>query len=88
LVKEVRARLDLAGHSRVGIYVSGGMDAERIGQMVEAGAPVDSFGVGMAISAAPPIGFTADIKEVAGEPRTKRGRIPGMQAAPRLEKIR
>src|ERR671939_1737076 len=31
LVKEVRARLDMAGHEKVGIYVSGGMDADRIG---------------------------------------------------------
>jgi nicotinate phosphoribosyltransferase len=88
LVKEVRARLDLAGHPKVGIYVSGGMDPERIHQMVQAGAPVDSFGVGMAIAAAPPIGFTADIKQVAGEPRAKRGRIPGAQPAPRLQRIR
>jgi nicotinate phosphoribosyltransferase len=87
LVKEVRARLDQAGHPKVGIFVSGGMDAERIRQFKEAGAPVDSFGVGMAIAAAPPIGFTADIKEVAGEPRTKRGRIPGLPAAPRLKKV-
>lgn len=87
LVKEVRARLDQAGHPNVGIFVSGGMDAERIRNFVAAGAPVDSFGVGMAISAAPPIGFTADIKEVAGEPRTKRGRIPGLPAAPRLQRV-
>src|SRR5438105_15672 len=45
LVKEVRARLDQAGHPNVGIFVSGGMDAERIRQFVEADAPVDSFGV-------------------------------------------
>jgi nicotinate phosphoribosyltransferase len=88
LVKEVRARLDQAGHQQVGIFVSGGMDAERIRQFMEVGAPVDSFGVGMAIASAPPIGFTADIKEVAGEPRTKRGRIPGVAPAPRLKRIR
>jgi nicotinate phosphoribosyltransferase len=87
LVKEVRARLDQAGHSKVGIFVSGGMDAERVRQFVEAGAPVDSFGVGMAIAAAPPIGFTADIKEVAGRPWTKRGRIPGPTPAPRLQRV-
>jgi nicotinate phosphoribosyltransferase len=87
LVKEVRARLDLAGHRHVGIFVSGGLDAERVRQFVTAGAPVDSFGVGMAIAAAPPIGFTADIKEVDGEPRTKRGRIPGMIATPRLQRV-
>lgn len=87
LVKEVRARLDQAGQSQVGIFVSGGLSAERVREFVAAGAPVDSYGVGMAISAAPPIGFTADIKEVDGEPRTKRGRIPGMIPNPRLERI-
>jgi nicotinate phosphoribosyltransferase len=86
LVREVRARLDLAGHGHVRIFVSGGLDVERVRQFVTAGAPVDSFGVGMAIAAAPPIGFTADIKEVDGEPRTKRGRIPGTTDAPRLER--
>jgi nicotinate phosphoribosyltransferase len=87
LVKEVRARLDQAGYPKVGIFVSGGMSIERIRQFVEAGAPVDSFGVGMEIAAAPPVGFTADIKEVGGEPRTKRGRIPGVSQAPRLKRV-
>jgi nicotinate phosphoribosyltransferase len=87
LVQEVRARLDLAGFPKVGIFVSGGLDVARIAEFVAAGAPVDSFGVGMTISAAPPIGFTADIKEVDGQPRTKRGRIPGITANPRLERL-
>lgn len=54
LVKEVRARLDLAGHERVRIVVSGGIDVERILYFKEAGAPVDSFAVGGAISDARP----------------------------------
>jgi nicotinate phosphoribosyltransferase len=87
LVKEVRARLDQAGHRHVGIFVSGGVDADRVRQFVAAGAPVDSFGVGMAIASAPPIGFTADIKEVDGAARTKRGRIPGVTDAPRLQRV-
>ncbi len=87
LVKEVRARLDQAGFPKVGIFVSGGLDVARIAEFVAAGAPVDSFGVGMAISAAPPIGFTGDIKEVDGQPRTKRGRIPGITENPRLERL-
>jgi nicotinate phosphoribosyltransferase len=86
LVKEVRARLDQAGHRGVGIFVSGGVSAGRIREFVAAGAPVTSYGVGMAIAAAPPIGFTADIKEVDGVPRTKRGRIPGVTPAPRLQR--
>ena len=87
LVKEVRARLDQAGFPKVGIFVSGGLSVERIREFVAAGAPVDSFGVGMAISAAPPIGFTGDIKEVGGEARTKRGRIPGIRSNPRLQQL-
>ena len=87
LVKEVRARLDQAGHPKVGIFVSGGLSVERIQEFVAAGAPIDSFGVGMTISGAPPIGFTGDIKEVDGKPRTKRGRIPGLTPNPRLERL-
>jgi nicotinate phosphoribosyltransferase len=87
LVKEVRARLDQAGFPKVGIFVSGGLDVARIEEFVAAGAPVDSFGVGMTISAAPPIGFTGDIKEVDGQPRTKRGRIPGITENPRQQRL-
>jgi nicotinate phosphoribosyltransferase len=87
LVREVRARLDLAGHPHVGIYVSGGLDARRIREFEAAKAPVDSYGVGMAISSAAPIAFTADIKEIHGRPVSKRGRIPGPAANPRLRRV-
>jgi nicotinate phosphoribosyltransferase len=87
LVKEVRARLDLAGHREVKIVVSGGVDLERIGVFKESGAPVDSFAVGSAISKASPIDFTGDLKEIDGRPVAKRGRIPGLSGNPRLERI-
>jgi nicotinate phosphoribosyltransferase len=87
LVKEVRARLDLAGHGHVQIVVSGGIDVERIAYFKDAGAPVDSFAVGSAISDASPIDFTGDLKEVEGRPIAKRGRIPGRTENPRLERI-
>jgi nicotinate phosphoribosyltransferase len=87
LVKEVRARLDQAGYDHVKIVVSGGIDAERIRVFVDKGAPVDVFGVGSAVSAAPPIDFTADIKAIEGEPVAKRGRIPGITENPRLRKV-
>jgi nicotinate phosphoribosyltransferase len=87
LVKEVRARLDLAGHEHVQIVVSGGLDVERIAYFKEAGAPVDSFAVGSAISDASPIDFTGDLKEIEGRPIAKRGRIPGRTENPRLERI-
>ena len=87
LVKEVRARLDLAGHRHVKIVVSGGLDVERIGYFKAAGAPVDSFAVGSAISDASPVDFTADLKEIDGTPIAKRGRIPGRTDNPRLQRI-
>ena len=87
LVKEVRARLDLAGFEHVGIFISGGLDAERIRAFEAANSPIHSYGVGMAISAAPPIAFTADIKEIDGKPMTKRGRIPGALPNERLVRV-
>lgn len=87
LVKEVRARLDLAGHPGVRIVVSGGLDADRITYFKDAGAPIDSFAVGSAISDASPIDFTGDLKEIDGKPIAKRGRIPGRTPNPRLERI-
>jgi nicotinate phosphoribosyltransferase len=87
LVKEVRARLDLAGFKKVKIFVSGGIDLERIRYFIENGAPVDGFGVGSYISGAKPIDFTADLHEVEGKPIAKRGRIPGITPNPRLKRI-
>ncbi|MGZ6213345.1 MAG: nicotinate phosphoribosyltransferase [Candidatus Limnocylindria bacterium] len=87
LVKEVRARLDLAGHQRVKIVVSGGLDLDRIAYFKDADAPIDSFAVGSAISDASPIDFTGDLKEIDGMPVAKRGRIPGRTENPRLERV-
>ena len=87
LVKEVRARLDLAGYSKVKIFVSGGLDPERITYFLDNGAPVDGFGVGSYISSARPIDFTADLHEIEGKPIAKRGRIPGITPNPRLKRV-
>lgn len=85
LVREVRARLDLAGRGDVGILVSGGLSPERVALLAEAGA--DVFGVGSFISRAPAIDMTMDIKELDGRPVAKRGRIPGRVDSPRLTKL-
>ena len=87
LVKELRAKLDLAGFSHVGIFVSGGFDAAKIRLFAEQRAPVTGFGVGSYISSAAPIDFTADLHEVAGKPIAKRGRLPGVTPNPRLKRI-
>jgi nicotinate phosphoribosyltransferase len=67
LVKEARAKLDLAGFPNVKILVSGGFDPTRIKQFIDEGAPVDGFGVGSYISGAKPIDFTADIHTLNGK---------------------
>lgn len=85
LVKELRAKLDLAGHEKIQIFVSGGLDPERIKLLAAAGA--DAFGVGSFISGAPAIDMTMDLKEVNGKAVAKRGRIPGLSGTSRLERI-
>jgi nicotinate phosphoribosyltransferase len=87
LVKEVRARLDQAGHDHVRIIVSGGFDPDRIRAFKEADAPVDSFAVGSYISGASPMDFTGDLKEIDGQAIAKRGRIPGITPSPRLQPV-
>ncbi len=86
LVREVRARLDQAGFSHVQIFVSGGITAERISLLQEAGA--DAFGVGSFISGSRAIDMTMDLKEIDDKPVAKRGRIPGLVHNPRLVRYR
>lgn len=85
LVREVRARLEQAGHGHVKLFISGGLNIERIKLLKEAGA--DSFGVGSYISGAQAIDMTMDLKEINGKPIAKRGRIPGITPSTRLHKI-
>ena len=86
LVREVRARLDLAGFSDVKIFVSGGLTPQRLLDLKSAGA--EAFGVGSYISGASPIDMTMDIKEINGAAVAKRGRIPGLVANDRLIRIK
>ncbi len=82
LVQEIRARLDQRGFQNVKIFVSGGLNPERIADLSEAGA--DAFGVGSFISSTDPLDMTMDLKEIEGRPLAKRGRIPGITSNPRL----
>lgn len=85
LVRELKARLQQAGYPQVKIFVSGGLTPERITELLAAGA--DAFGVGSYISGEPAIDMTMDLKVVNGRPVAKRGRIPGITEAPRLQKL-
>ena len=73
----VRARrlLDAAGLVSVRIIASGGLDEQGIAELVDAGAPIDAFGVGThAVTSADAPTFDAVYKLVAydGEGRIKR----------------
>jgi nicotinate phosphoribosyltransferase len=87
MVKEVRARLDLAGYRHVEIFVTGGLTEQRIREFGEGGAPVNGYGIGSYVSSAAPNDFTADIHEIDGKPIAKRGRTPGVTANPRLDRV-
>lgn len=87
LVKEVRVRLDLSGFQHVEIFVSGGVNPEKIREFVQLESPVAGFTVGSYISSMPPNDFTADIHEIDGTPTAKRGRTPGVTMNPRLDRI-
>src|SRR5438477_11625715 len=87
LVKEVRARLDQAGYEHAGFFISGGLDAGRIREFEAEKSTIHAYGVGMAISSAPPIAFAADIQEIAGKPMTKPRRNPGAAPNPRLARV-
>ncbi len=86
LVKEVRARLDMEGFDFVKIFVSGGLNPEKIKLLSDAGA--DSFGIGSYISGASAIDMTMDLKEIEGKPIAKRGRIPGRVENSKLIRLR
>jgi nicotinate phosphoribosyltransferase len=87
LVNRVRASLDSAGYSYVNIFVSGGMNPERISEFIRSGTPVDGFGVGSYISGASPVDFTADLHVIDGKPVAKRGRNAGITPNPRLKRF-
>jgi nicotinate phosphoribosyltransferase len=84
LSKQARAILDAAGLPDAKIMASGDLDERRIGELVEAGAPIDVFGVGteLATSAdAPSMGAIYKLVEVNGRPTAKwsedKASLPG-----------
>ncbi len=75
ILEEVRWELDRAGHSHVKLFVSGGLDEEKI---LELNGVVDGgYGVGTSISAAATIDYSMDIVEIEGEAIAKRGKSSG-----------
>jgi nicotinate phosphoribosyltransferase len=74
LSKRARRLLDRRGLADVPIFASGNLDEYRIAELVKAGAPIDAFGVGtaMTVSAdAPALDVAYKLVEYRGEPRLK-----------------
>jgi len=75
IIREVRWELDVRGYKNVKIFVSGGLDEEKVKVLSEAGA--EAFGVGTAVSNAPTVDFAMDIIELEGRLVAKRGKLGG-----------
>jgi nicotinate phosphoribosyltransferase len=84
LVQKVRDALDVAGHGRVRIVVSGGFTAEKIESFERQGVPVDAYGVGSSLIRGSN-DFTGDIVITDGKPSAKVGRH--YRENPRLELV-
>ena len=87
MVKEMRAKLDHMNFRHVEIYVSGGLNPDRITEFREEKSPVNGYLVGSFISSASPNDVTADILEIEGRPVAKRGRLPGKLEGHRLGRV-
>lgn len=92
LSRGVRAILDEAGLRDTTIFASGDLDERRIAALVEAGAPIDGFGVGAALSVvtdAPAIGAVYKLVEVQrGETLVGVRKLsPGKQTYPGAKQV-
>ncbi|MFX0183217.1 MAG: nicotinate phosphoribosyltransferase [Candidatus Hodarchaeota archaeon] len=87
LIQEVRWELDIRGYRHVKIFISGGLGEKEVRELKDV---VDGFGVGSAISAAPPIDFALDIVALKGngdtwQPVAKRGKFSGRKQVSKCE---
>jgi nicotinate phosphoribosyltransferase len=74
LAHRAREILDQAGLHETSIFASGNLDEYRIADLLEAGAPIDAFGVGTALAVsddAPAGDFTYKLTDYRGTPRIK-----------------
>ena len=74
LARAARALLDDAGFPQIRIMASGGLDEHSISQLIDSGAPIDTFGVGTRFSTsadAPYIDSVYKLVEIDNRPVTK-----------------
>ncbi len=88
LSRKARAMLDEAGLQSVGVFASGGLDEYKIAELLEAGAPIEGFGVGTAMGVsedAPSLEIAYKLTAYAGEGRLKLS--PGKASFPGLKQV-
>jgi nicotinate phosphoribosyltransferase len=75
LSRGVRRILNDGGISDVTIFASGGLDEDYVAEMVQAGAPIDGFGIGTSLTTSsdlPALDCAYKLQEYAGLARRKR----------------
>lgn len=92
LSKEVRAILDEAGMQATKIMASGDLDEYKIAKMIEAGAPIDLFGVGTELSTsrdAPALAGVYKLAEIeiSGEVKPKMKLSPDKATYPYRKQV-
>jgi nicotinate phosphoribosyltransferase len=92
LARSVRAILDAAGHPEITIFASGDLDEYRVAELVDAGAPIDGFGVGTQLGTsadAPSLGGVYKLVDYNGRPVVKlssrKTTLPGRKQIRRAE---
>jgi nicotinate phosphoribosyltransferase len=92
LSREARRILDEAGLRQVEIFASGGLDEDRIAELVAAGAPIAGFGVGTAMGTsrdAPALDIAYKLTSFAGKGAIKlspgKWILPGRKQVFRVE---
>lgn len=74
ICRELRWELDTRGYNHIKIFVSGGIDEEKI---LELNPFVESYGVGTSVSNAPTLDYSMDIVSIDGKPLAKKGKMSG-----------
>ncbi len=88
LAQAARRTLDEAGLGAVTVFASGDLDEHRVAALVAAGAPVDGFGVGTALTTSsdvPALDMVYKLQAYAGVPRRKRS--PGKATWPGARQV-
>ncbi|HEY8519151.1 MAG TPA: nicotinate phosphoribosyltransferase [Gammaproteobacteria bacterium] len=88
LSRAVRRILDDGGQPDIGIFASGGLDERRVQALLEAGAPIDGFGIGTALDVSedvPALDCVYKLQEYGGKPRLKRS--PGKETWPGRKQV-